>query len=170
MKYQFFLTLSFAATLGCGIMTGVFFAFSTAVMSGLARLEPVQGLSAMQSMNRTILNPLFLLLFMGTAVSCVIVFIMVLGKWSSPSGLLFLAGCAFYLIGSLLVTMIINVPLNNSLIPLEPGSAEGTSQWLRYLSTWTTWNHIRGIAALAATLVLMVALYLEARGLGTRVP
>jgi uncharacterized membrane protein len=145
-------------------MTGVFFAFSTAVMSGLARLENAQGLSAMQSMNRTILNPLFLLLFMGTAVSCVIVFIMALGRWSSPSGLFFLAGCAFYLIGSLLVTMIINVPLNNSLIPLEPSSSEGTTQWLRYLGVWTSWNHIRGLASLTATVSLMIALYLEARG------
>lgn len=158
------LVLSFAATLGCGVMTGVFFAFSTAVMTGLARLEPTQALSAMQAMNRTILNPLFLLLFMGTTVLCAILFFTRFANLSTPSAFFFLAGCVLYLVGSFLVTMVINVPLNNSLIPLEPGSTEGTQQWLRYLSTWTTWNHIRGLAALAATVLLLVALHLEARG------
>ncbi len=36
----------------CGLVAGVFFAFSTFVMSGLARLPPADGIRAMQSINR----------------------------------------------------------------------------------------------------------------------
>ena len=43
----FVLTLSSA--LGCGLIAGVFFAFSAFVMRALARLEPAQGMAAMQS-------------------------------------------------------------------------------------------------------------------------
>lgn len=43
--------LKLLAALGCGLIAGVFFAFSTFVMSALARLQPAQGIAAMQSIN-----------------------------------------------------------------------------------------------------------------------
>ncbi len=41
--------LTFVSALGCGLMAGVFFAFSAFVMHALARLPPAQGIAAMQS-------------------------------------------------------------------------------------------------------------------------
>ena len=46
-------TLKLFAVLGCGLVAGVFFAFSAFVMSALARLQPAQGIAAMQSINIT---------------------------------------------------------------------------------------------------------------------
>ena len=58
--------LTVAAALGCGIVAGVFFAFSSFVMAALARLPAGQGIAAMQSINVTVLNRGFLSLFVGT--------------------------------------------------------------------------------------------------------
>src|SRR5215510_625162 len=51
-------TLTFVTALGCGLIAGLFFAFSVAVMQALARLPAAGGIAAMQSINSAILNPL----------------------------------------------------------------------------------------------------------------
>jgi uncharacterized membrane protein len=43
--------LILCTALGSGLMAGVFFAFSTFVMRALARLQPAQGIRAMQELN-----------------------------------------------------------------------------------------------------------------------
>jgi uncharacterized membrane protein len=58
-----------AATLGCGLNTGVFFAFSTFVMPALKRLPAVQGIAAMQSINKLAVTPAFMAVLFGTAVA-----------------------------------------------------------------------------------------------------
>jgi uncharacterized membrane protein len=55
-----FLASNFFATLGCGLMAGLFFAFSNFVMRALCNLSPTKGIATMQSINVTALNPLFL--------------------------------------------------------------------------------------------------------------
>lgn len=57
--------LTFASALGCGLIAGVFFAFSAFVMKALARLPPVQGIAAMQAINVAVLNRWFFAAFFG---------------------------------------------------------------------------------------------------------
>jgi uncharacterized membrane protein len=151
-------TLTLFATLGCGLMAGLFFAFSVSVMKALARLTPAQGIATMQAINIAILNPVFLAVFLGTAVVSILAIIVSLLRWNAPSALYLLAGGAFYLLGNILVTAVFNVPKNNALdsvSPVDPGSA---SLWADYLSSWTAWNHVRTITALAATAAFTLAL------------
>ena len=54
--------------------------------------------------------------------------------WSVPY---LLAGSLLYLVGTILVTIVFNVPLNNRLASVTPDSTEGAGLWTRYLSTWT---------------------------------
>ena len=75
-----------------------------------------------------------------------------------------LAGALLYFAGTFMATMFFNVPLNDALAAVAPDSSEGASLWSRYLVTWTNWNHVRTIAALAASAVLTIALCLQARG------
>jgi uncharacterized membrane protein len=145
------------SALGSGLVGGVFFAFSTFVMGALARLPPLQGIAAMQSINIVVINPLFMAAFMGTAVLCLIVAIGALFGWSGPHPTLVLAGAALYLVGNIVVTMTGNVPLNNALAAVDPASAEGAAVWARYLSTWTTWNHGRTATGLAAAACFILA-------------
>lgn len=46
--------MTITAALGCGLIAGVFFAFSTFVMKGLARIPTEAGVAAMQSINVTV--------------------------------------------------------------------------------------------------------------------
>ncbi len=52
--------LAAVAAVGAATIGGVFFAFSTFVMRALRDLEPRQGLTAMQAINRAAPNPLFM--------------------------------------------------------------------------------------------------------------
>ncbi len=157
VDYLLFALKLFAA-LGCGLIAGVFFAFSTFVMSALARLQPVQGIAAFQSINITVYNPWFMGAFLGTAAACIFLAVSSLLKWQQPGAAYLLVGSLLYLVGTVLVTIAFNVPLNDALAVVDPGSTEGASLWSSFLTNWTNWNHIRTAAALAAAASLTIAL------------
>jgi len=151
------------SALGCGIIAGVFFAFSTFVMNALARLTPAQGIAAMQSINIAVINPLFLGVFVGTAVACLLLAGSTLFRWQRPGAVYLLAGCLLYIAGCFLVTMLFNVPRNDALAVVDPVSADGAKLWAGYLNSWTAWNHVRTAAALAAAALITIALCVESR-------
>jgi uncharacterized membrane protein len=151
-------TLTILAALGSGLVAGIFFAFSAFLMSALSRLPPHQGVAAMQSINVAVLNPWFFAVFFGTAAACVILVVFALFSWKGLGAIYPLAGSVVYLLGSMLVTMVFNVPLNQALAVVEPASAEGAALWTRYLSTWTAWNHVRAAASVLAAASFIVAL------------
>jgi uncharacterized membrane protein len=143
---------------GCGLMAGVFFAFSTAVMPGLRRLPPADGAAAMQQMNRAILNPLFGVVFGGTALICLLLLVGApFSGWGGSAWII--AGAVLYLVGSIGLTMGVNVPMNNRLDAADPASADGARLWADYLSRWTAWNHVRAVACAAAAAALTVGLW-----------
>jgi uncharacterized membrane protein len=79
-------------------------------------------------------------------------------RWHDPGAVYLLIGGALYLAGSLLVTLVFNVPKNEALASVAPADPEGASLWTDYLSKWTAWNHVRAAAALAAAASLTIAL------------
>lgn len=68
-----------------------------------------------------------------------------------------LAGALCYLVGSIAITMLLNVPLNNALAAADPGSAEGAQLWSTYLLLWTMWNWVRTIVCAVAVILLVMA-------------
>lgn len=150
--------VTFISVLGTGLIAGVFFAFSSFVMGALGRLPSANGISAMQSINVAVLNPLFLGVFMGTAVLCLALALSAIMRWSEPGAVYLLAGSAFYVIGTFVVTIALNVPLNDELAAVNPQNANATGVWARYLTDWTIWNHVRTGAALIASACLLKAL------------
>lgn len=154
---QWLFILKLLSALGCGLIAGVFFAFSSFVMNALAQRPPVQGIAAMQSINITVINPSFMAAFLGTTVTCLLLVISSLLRWQQPGAVYWLIGSLLYLVGSFLVTIVFNVPLNNALAIVKPDSTEGATLWTRYLTKWTFWNHVRTIAALTAAALLTIA-------------
>jgi uncharacterized membrane protein len=153
--------LALVAALGCGLIGGAFFAFSNFVMKALARLPTAQGVAAMQSINVVVLNPGFLAAFMGTAVACVVLAIASLFNWTASGAAWLLVGSLLYIIGTFMVTIGFNVPRNNALAAVAPSSAEAAQIWARYLKSWTTWNHVRTAAAVAAAASLTTGLWVS---------
>jgi uncharacterized membrane protein len=162
-----FMILEIFAAIGAGLTAGIFYAFSTFVMAGLGRIAPEQGIAAMNSINVTVINPWFMAVFLGTPVLSVILIIMALFKWSEPGSLLIIAASLIYIVGSFLVTMIFNVPLNDALAAAAPASSEGAALWARYLKEWTWWNHVRTALPLAAMVLFIIALVVQSRSLPT---
>jgi uncharacterized membrane protein len=154
--------LTLASALGSGLAAGFFLAFSICVMWALGKIAAPQGIAAMQSINVVVINPWFMTVFFGTAVLCLVIIVAALTQWHDARAAYWLAGGGLYLIGTILVTMIFNVPRNNALATLIPTSAEAAAYWLKYLSTWTVWNHVRTVAALLAAALFTWAYRLPA--------
>ena len=149
---------TFCAALGCGLMAGVFLAFSSFVMSALARLPAPQGIAAMQSINIRAINPIFMAVFCGTAAACSV--LCVLAVITAPPGAGYLlSGGLCYIVGSFLVTLAFNVPRNHRLAAANPEEGAAAQLWSNYLRSWTAWNHVRTIASLVATALLTYWLY-----------
>jgi uncharacterized membrane protein len=146
--------LRFAATIGCGLMAGLFFAFSLSVMPGLRQRPSAEGMVAMQAINQAILNPIFLGVFLATALLSLAVLVTALMQWSEAAAYC-ATGAAAYLGGGLLVTMAINVPMNNALARTTPTHPDAARLWDQYLTRWTMWNHVRLVASLAAAIALI---------------
>lgn len=143
-------TLTFVAALGSGVVAGVFFAFSSFVMPGLARMPAAGGIAAMNSINITAVTPMFMTALFGTALVCLVVGIGAVMNMAQPGALWLLAGSLLYIFGSVVVTAIFNVPLNDALAGVDPAGANASAVWTSYLSEWVMWNHVRAITGIVA--------------------
>lgn len=158
------LVLVVGAALGCGLMSGAFFAFSGFVMSGLKRMPADQGMAAMQSINQTAVTPPFMIAFMGTHVLCIAAVVGALADWKDTASVYVLVGAGLYGFGAFIMTAAYHVPRNNRLAELDPATGEGAAYWSRYLSEWTRWNHMRVLASRLAAAALTVSVSLQLAG------
>jgi uncharacterized membrane protein len=149
--------LAIAALLGSSVIGGVFFAFSSFIMKSLARLPSSEGIAAMQSINVVVLNRSFLGTFMGTATIALLLIVLSIGRWGTEASPLFLTGAILYFVGTFVVTIAGNVPLNNRLAAAAPDENAGPL-WKLYLERWTQLNTLRTIAAIASALTFTLGL------------
>jgi uncharacterized membrane protein len=154
----FIFALTLFAVLGCGVVAGVFFAFSAFVMGGLARLPAPQGLAAMQAINVAAVTPAFMVALLGTALACGALIVSSLLVWGEPFAAYLLSGGVLYLGGAIGLTGVYHVPRNEALAGIDPRGASANDHWSRYYRGWTAWNHLRFAAALAACAALVIAL------------
>jgi uncharacterized membrane protein len=150
--------VTLVAAVGCGLVAGVWFAFSGFVMAGLDRLPAAQSIAAMQSINRTAVRPPLMLAMFGVAALCVGLGVWALRSWGDRRAVMTLSACVLYLVGSVGVTGAGNVPLNDKLDDVDAQGAGAAAAWDHYLSSWLAWNHVRGVLTAAAAVLLAVAL------------
>lgn len=136
------------SAIGCGLLAGTYFAFSTFIMTALGRIEAFHAISAMNSINSTILRSLFMPLFFGTTVTSAVLAIVGLLRGGQPSGTAMVAGGLIYVVGMFGCTIFFSVPLNNKLGSVADQA--GAAIWARYRKEWTMWNHVRTISSAAA--------------------
>lgn len=153
-----YFVLTLLGVLGCGLVAGVFCGFSTFVMRALAQLPPAQGVAAMKAINVAALRPPFMLVFLGSAVLCAVLAVVTFVLWPDGATVELLLGSALYLFGSFGVTVTANVPRNEALMKLDPGTPEAAAQWPVYVREWTKWNHVRAMASAAAAVSYTLAL------------
>ena len=145
-----------ASITGSGLVTGLLFAFSNFVMRALADLPSDKGMFAMQRINETILNPVFMLLFFGTPILCLVIAVNSGLNINEPGSLFLLIGALAYVIGPFGITVLFNVPLNNLLARADVSNADEI--WSMYQTKWQWWNHIRTYTGVASILFLAMGL------------
>ncbi|MEU2388416.1 anthrone oxygenase family protein [Streptomyces sp. NPDC012461] len=153
-----YFVLVVAGVLGAALVAGVFCAFSAFVMKGLAALPAAQGVAAMRAVNVAAVTTAFMLLFLGSAVLCAVIAVVTVVVWPRAGGAELLVGSALYLSGAFGVTVAANVPRNEALARLDPGTPEAAAYWPGYVREWTRWNHVRTVASAGAALAYVLAL------------
>lgn len=140
----------------CGLMSGVFFSFSTFVMKALRALPAARGMEAMQAINITAVEPPLMLALFGTALGSAVVGANALRDLNGPAAWWGLAGAGLYLLGVLVLTAVYHVPRNKSLAAVDPSAPDAADQWARYTAGWTAWNHVRTVTPLLAAVSLAI--------------
>jgi uncharacterized membrane protein len=153
-----------AATISAGLIAGLFFAFACAVMPGLHRTEDRSFVDAMQRINQAILNGWFGLCFGGAIVFAVVAAGLHFRGEAKSAFPWILAASVLYLV-MLIVTMAVNVPLNDR---LEAAGRVGRITDLAavrsgFETSWVRWNLVRTVASIASFGCLIWALVLHGR-------
>jgi len=147
-------------TLSAGLMAGLFYAWSISVTPGLAKVSDENYLHAFQSMNRAILNPTFFIFFMGLVILLPLLSYL---HYQSPVSEAFwyiLTATILYLAGIMAVTILGNVPLNNTLevLKIESMSPEQMAAFRNgFEDKWNNLNMIRTICSSFAFILLIIA-------------
>jgi uncharacterized membrane protein len=145
------------SAIGCGLLAGLYFAFSAFIMTALGRIGQAAGVAAMNAINVAIVQSLFLPIFLATTASAALA-VIALFRWGEPGAMAMAAGGVLYVLGMFGVTMIFNVPLNDALAAADPASHEAASLWSRFLTDWTLWNHVRTVSSTAACALFIAAI------------
>lgn len=148
-----------------GLSAGLFYAWSVSVIPGTRKITDTSYLETMQSINRAIQNPAFFLIFFGSMVllcTCTVYHF-------TESKIIFwllLSSSILYFIGTLGVTVMGNVPLNNELDALNLGelTMDKIIQFRNYFETkWNQLHLIRTISSLISFLLVVLALLIQSK-------
>ncbi|MEM7806940.1 MAG: anthrone oxygenase family protein, partial [Planctomycetota bacterium] len=114
----------------------------------------------MQHINITVINVPMMGTFLGSGVLCLLLAGLTLWQGDVSAAWLTLTGCGLYVVGTIGVTIVFNVPMNEKLAPMPLAESTTADYWQHYLRRWTLWNTVRTVAATAACVVLIVSLLL----------
>ncbi len=143
-----------AALVAAGLIAGLFYAYACSVLPGLARGDDRTFVEGMRGINIAIVNPVFLLTFLGAPLLAGVAVFLNPGPrpWV-------IAGCGL-LVAMVVLTAVVHVPLNNA---LESGGDDYAALRARFETTWVRWNVLRTLVSTAG-FGCLVAAVLSRRG------
>lgn len=144
---------------------GFFYAWVCSTMWGLDAADPRIAIRAMQAMNASVRNPVFAPAFFGTPFALMLAAILVWRDGFRGAAMAFATGGAVYLCFGMLLTMGINVPMNEALAGITaPDDIDAARAiWAAYSGPWQVWNQIRTLASGAAFLIAIGGLLMMLR-------
>ncbi|MEV7037737.1 anthrone oxygenase family protein [Amycolatopsis sp. NPDC051061] len=143
-----------AALIAAGLIAGLFYAYACSVLPGLARGDDKTFVEAMRGINVAIVNPVFMLTFLGAPVLAGVAIFLDPGPrpWV-------IAGFAC-LVAMIVITGALNIPLNNA---LESGGDDYAAVRANFEAAWVRWNVLRAVVSTAG-FGCLVAAVLTGRG------
>jgi len=143
-----------------GLSAGLCFTWNNAITPGIGRLDNYGYLTSFQQMNKTIINPTFIIVFFGPFILGLVNLYVFKNTSNSAIWSLGLA-VLIYFLGVVLITIFGNVPLNEV---LDKSDLVATSQKdLKILrnsfeNKWNQFHLIRTLSALASFALLLISL------------
>ena len=153
-----------SAIFSIGLMTGVFFTWSNAVKPGIGKLGDLEYLTALQSMNRVILNIPFKVVFVFSIISVALVPVFYIDLFPKKIFWLYIFTFIIYLVGVFGVTVFANIPLNEKLdkTNLESISTKQIEELRTSIELkWNNFNLIRAVCSAIIFLLLIISLILN---------
>ena len=150
-----------AAVVVTGLAAGLFYSSDCSVLRGLGNLTDRESLSAIQSINRAILNPYFFISFMGSLVMLPIAAWMSYKNGQPASFYYMLSAAILYAAGVFGITIAGNVPLNNMLDKFDiPHASAEALQVMRqkFEAKWNMLQHARTSSAILAFILCIISL------------
>ncbi|WP_439124054.1 anthrone oxygenase family protein [Marivita sp.] len=136
-----------AALIFSGAIFGFFYAWICSTMWGLDATDPRVAIQAMQAMNTSVRNAVFAPAFFGTPF---VLWLAALLAWRcdrSSVALAFATGGLVYAVGGMILTMSVNVPMNealgNLIVPTDKDAAHAI--WDAYSGKWQVYNVTRTV-------------------------
>jgi uncharacterized membrane protein len=144
------------ATLTTGLIAGLFYTFSCAVMGGLSLTDDRTYVFAMQKINIAIINGWFFLSFLGSLGLGIVAAILNVGQ---PGFWWIVAGVVLNAV-QFVITSAVNVPMNNRLEAAGPPDQLRDAAGARaaFDRPWRRWNNFRTLLCTAAFACLTIAL------------
>ena len=154
-----------AATITMGIITGVFHLYAYAIMPGLGKTDDRTFVGAFQSIDRSIINPLFMATFFGALLFTGLAALFALrGDGRSVLPWVVVALVLYALV--IVLTLGVNVPLNDQIKAAgDPDRIDSLAAVRERFdeAKWVRWNLVRAVATTAAFGCLTWALVLHGR-------
>jgi uncharacterized membrane protein len=151
------------ATLTTGLVAGVFYAYAVSVTLGLAAQPNASYVATMQAINEKIQNPLFFLSYFGAVLFLLAALAVHLPRPRLGRFWLIALASALYVGGGFLLTVVVNVPLNEELARVNGDASAGELARARaaYEGPWNFWNGVRTVFSFLAFVVLVGACLLR---------
>lgn len=147
------------ATVATGLMAGVFWIYSNAVMPGLADVDDRTFVGAFQAIDRAIINPVFMAVFAAPVLLTGAASVLLLTS-DEQAGLPWVAAAFVLSLVVVVCTGAVNVPMNDALKAegdpdvIDAAAARGRFDERR----WVRWNHLRALASTVSCTCLAWAL------------
>jgi uncharacterized membrane protein len=151
------------ATLTTGLVAGVFYAYAVSVTLGLGVQPDASYVATMQAINEKIQNPLFFLSFFGAVLFLLAALAVHFPRPRSGRFWLVALACVLYVGGGFLLTVFVNVPLNEQLASVATDASPGELARARagYEGPWNFWNSVRTMFSFLAFVALVGACLLR---------
>jgi uncharacterized membrane protein len=137
-----------AATISVGLMAGVFYVYAHAIMPGLRKVDDRSFVASFQAIDRAIINPWFIPVFIGALVLLVVATALHAGEAALP----WIAAALVFYLATFAITMRVNVPLNDALKAAgDPDQIDVAAVRERFgEERWARFNTVRAVACTVA--------------------
>lgn len=158
----FLYVFSLLSLLSSGAIFGFFYAWVCSTMWGLDAADPALAIGAMQAMNASVRNMVFAPAFFGTPFVLIATAVLAWLSRMKAASLIFAIAGLLYLFGGMILTITVNVPMNEALaaVAIPQDAAEAQRIWENYSGPWQFWNTARTIVSGVTLALTGVAIFI----------